>query len=448
MSEAPANSAEESAVPSTKPSKPGKASVFTVLLVIFIDLLGFGMVLPMLPYLTKYCDAPMWAVNAFDWLGMPQAGTEGFGTYAVLIALMTFSFSLAQFVVAPIWGRLSDRVGRKPVLSLSLTGYIGSWVLFYLAFAEFQSIDLLIVSRLLAGLFAANISTAQAYMADVYPPEKRSKAMGLVGAAFGLGFTLGPALGAGAIALSGYFGANDLTSLSMPIVAALVLTTIALCLCVFKLPESLPKELRGAVQRQRGRRLARLIAAARKPVIGSLLVSFFTVTFGFVVLETFYSPFNSFVLEFPPETNGVLFSIVGVVIVIVQGGMISRLTKKFGPWKLLFTGLVMQGVSLVMFGFMWELWQVVLVTIGLAFGNSLTNPSILGLISQNAEATDQGGTMGLTQSSSAFGRLLGPIMAGMVWGYAGPQWTFVAGGGLILLTIPLAFVAYKRRPAA
>src|SRR5690606_33523052 len=123
-----------------------------------------------------------------------------------------------------------------------------------------------------------------AYMADVYPPEQRSKAMGLVGAAFGLGFTLGPALGAGAIALSNLFGAKELVSLSMPIAAALVLTLIALSLCVFKLPESLPPEVRGKVMHLRAGRLTRLLAAVRRPVIGSLLVSFFTVTFGFVVL--------------------------------------------------------------------------------------------------------------------------------------------------------------------
>lgn len=424
-----------------------KTAAITVLLVIFIDLLGFGMVLPMLPYLAELCPIPDWAFSIFETLRMSEA--MGGGALAVMVALMTFAFSLAQFLIAPVWGKLSDRVGRKPVLTLSLAGYIASWLLFYYAFAIAQSINMLILSRLLAGFFAANISTAQAYLADIYPPQQRSKAMGMVGAAFGLGFTLGPALGALAIITAELITGTQveeepLASLGAPIIGALVLTGIALFLCIFKLPESLPKELRGKRDAQRGRRLARLLEGIKKPVTGGLLLSFFTVTFGFVVLETLFSQYNNEVLELGADTNAWLFTVIGLTIAIVQGGLIGRLTKRFGSWTLLFSGLLIQGVSLICFGMTSEFWEVMVIAVLLAFGNSLTNPSILSLISQNADAREQGATMGLSQSSSAFGRLLGPIMGGAVWGWAGPTWAFACGGIMILCAIPLVARAKSR----
>ncbi|MCA8939691.1 MAG: MFS transporter, partial [Planctomycetes bacterium] len=198
---------------------PSKGSVKLVMLVIFLDLLGFGIVLPMVPYIAEqphFAPDP-WIVNTLEALSLSGGGQ------AVIVGLLSFCYSFCQFVMAPVWGRLSDRVGRRPVLIVSMAGYAFAWALF--AFAP--DLNWLLVSRIFAGITAANIATAQAYMADVFPPEKRSKGMGLVGAAFGLGFTLGPPIGAGLMTLGRKLQDDDL-GIALPIYFAMALSVLAL----------------------------------------------------------------------------------------------------------------------------------------------------------------------------------------------------------------------------
>lgn len=435
-------------------SEPRRGSVVTVLLVIFVDLLGFGIVIPLLAYVTaSYGELPEWAVNLFDWLGMGEGLDR---RNAVAIGILALAFSLTQFLFAPLWGRLSDFIGRKPVLAISMAGYTLSWLMFLVS----PDLTWLILSRTLAGIFAANIAAAQAYIADIYPPEKRSKGMGLVGAAFGLGFTLGPAIGAG-LALLGNTIQPPVSeiagveysplALQIPIAFAMGLSFLAFLLAAFRLPESLTPELREiARQRQRVGRLRLLADALGKPVIGPLLIGFFTVTFGFAVLEQLYSEFNRGVLGLKPSANSIAFAVVGLTIVVMQGGLIGRLTKRYGPWKLVIAGLLLEGVTLCLFGLVPSMGMLLIASVGLAAGNSLCNPSILSLISQNTPSDQQGGAMGLSAASSAFGRLLGPILGAMVYGKFGPVAAFASGGVVVLLALPLVVMAWlrKRREAA
>lgn len=432
----------------SQPSTPGasRGSVATVLLVIFIDLLGFGIVIPLLPYVTASFGAlPEWAETLFGWLGI--AGEDR--TNAVAIGILSLAFNLTQFIFAPVLGRLSDHVGRKPVLAMTMLGYTGSWAMFVWA----PSLTWLIVARTLAGVFAANISTAQAYIADVYPPEKRSKGMGLVGAAFGLGFTLGPALGSLLSVLGEWIeaqpdgaatGPSNGLGLHLPIYVAMGLSFVAFLLAAFRLPESLTPELRAKARaRERVGRFRLLRQALAQPLLGSLLIGFFTVTFGFAVLEQLYSEFTRGPLSMSKAETGIAFTVVGLTIVIMQGGLIGRLTKRFGPWRLVFFGVLLEGVNLIVFGMVGNMGMLLLISVGLAAGNSLCNPSILALISRNTPSDQQGGSMGLSAASSALGRVLGPVLGGLVWGLYGPTVTFACGGVVVLMALP--FLIRARR---
>ncbi|MBK7975272.1 MAG: MFS transporter [Deltaproteobacteria bacterium] len=443
---APASTAgAREATPSGAAALASRGSVPIVLLVIFIDLLGFGVVLPMLPYLTAQYEVPAWMTSTFGALHMSR------GTNAVIVGLLSFNFNLFSFLASPLWGRLSDNVGRKPVLAFSLFGYSLAWTLF--AFAP--TLGWLLMARVLAGMAAANVSTAHAYIADVYPPEKRAKGMGLVGAAFGLGFTLGPAVGAGFMALGDRLSPSpdglhhSHLALHLPVYVTMALSTIACLLAVFVLPESLPKELRGRKESHEvGLGLGRLLVAIRRPLLGPLLVSFFTVTFGFAVLESMFSEFNRAVLELPPNTNALVFSIIGLTIVIVQGGLIGRLTKAFGPWKVLFTGLLLEGLMLVNYGMVTGMTVLITFSVIGAFGHSLCNPSILALISQQAADDERGGTMGLAGASSALGRICGPILGSVAWAWGGAAAAFASGGVVVLLALPLLMIAHKSHATA
>lgn len=430
-----------------KLSPAQRRGVFTVWLIIFIDLLGFGIVLPSLPYFVQIFEVPGWMESAAGAIGL------GRSRGGILVGVILTGYSLMQFIFAPIWGRLSDRVGRKPILALSTSGFAVTWVIF--AFAP--SFTVLLISRMLAGVCAANISTAQAYMADVFPAERRSKGMGLIGMAFGLGFVFGPAIGGALVSetVLGWLGwspTDDMQAfrraqLMVPSLFAAGLSAIAFLLTITRMQESLSAELRG--KRSRKGRIAQLVEGLRRPAIGPMLVVYLIVTLGFANLEAMFTQFNADYLELDASHNAWVFVVIGLTLAFVQGGLIGRLSKALGPPKVLLIGLAGLTGAMFLFGYQVRINEfvgvnqfVLLLFFSFLIGafNGLCNPSVLAIISSHARAEDQGGTMGFTASAATLGRIIGPLLGGYIYDRFGPEIPFAVGGTLIGIGM-LLFIA-------
>jgi MFS family permease len=417
-----------------------RKSVFIVWLVIFLDLLGFGIVLPSLAYFVHVYTVPEIAARAGAYLGMRDVA-------AVFVGLIQASYSVCQLVFAPLWGRLSDRVGRRPVLSASMGGFTIAWICF--AFAP--SMGWLLVARLLAGAFGANISTAQAYMADTFPAEERAKGMGLIGMAFGLGFVFGPAFGALlasdtiiSIFVDRSSGAFERAHVLVPALFAASFSALAFLLAVFGLKESLVDGSRAQKTASWGRELIEPFRALRDKSMGAMLIVYFMITTGFANIETMFSQYNYDVLKLPQSTNGLVFTAIGLTLAVVQGGMIGRLTARFGSAKMLSVGLIGLSTTMVAFGFQRALnpglpttaW-LLLNSISIGVFNSFSNPSVLAIVSTLAKNTTQGGTMGLTASSGTLGRIVGPMIGGVIYASFGPEWPFAVGAAMIVVALCL-----------
>jgi DHA1 family tetracycline resistance protein-like MFS transporter len=345
-----------------------QASLGILFLVVFVDLLGFGMVIPVMPIYAEH-------------LGASEAATGWLST----------GYSLMQFVFAPIWGRLSDRVGRRPVLLVS----IAMTALAFLLYGVAASFAVLLVSRLFAGAATANIAIAQAYVADVTTPEGRAKGMGMIGAAFGLGFVFGPAVGG---LLAGY-------SLAAPGLAAAALSLLNLVAAFFLLPE--PGQ-HVAATRSRGRFEA-LLGELRKPGIRRILFIYLVVTLAFSAMEATYAFLAQRRFGLGERHVGWVFAYIGVIVVLVQGGLIGPLTRRFGEKRLLVAGSLLQGVALAALPFANGVSGLLLASAPLALGSGLASPSIMSMLSRLSRAEDQGGTLGIGQSASALGRIVGPL---------------------------------------
>lgn len=378
-----------------------KAPLLILFLTVFIDLLGFGMVLPLLPYYAK-----------------------AFGAEAFAIGALLSVYSVMQFIFSPIWGRLSDRVGRRPLLLMSLVGSSVGLVIFGLA----NTLWLLFLSRAFSGVTAATISIAQAYIADSTTPENRAKGMGLIGAAFGLGFVFGPALG-GVLAHFGH---------GVPAFVAAGIAFLNFLFALFKLPESLPEERRGEVV-QRGFSLKRLGLAATVPGMPVLMMIYFLTIFAFATMEATFPLVTLQHFGFSEIQNGYVFAYIGVLVVILQGGLVGRLSKRFGEKKLVIVGTVMLAIGLGFLPVAPTLAVMLLVLVPLAAGNGLTNPSLTSLISRTAASSTQGEVLGVGQSLASLGRILGPLWGGFAFQYIGTNLSYYIAGLIMLALAPLAF---------
>ena len=397
---------------------PHRRALLTVFLTILLDLIGFGMILPLLPFYAQEFRA-----TPFE------------------IGLLFSSYSLTQLVFAPLLGRLSDRIGRRPVLLASISGSAVSYLLF--AFAPTYGV--LLLARSLSGVAAANYAIAQAYMADVSAPAERSKAMGLVGAAFGLGFVLGPALG-GILANVGTRAGLTLGHRLVPLTAA-ILSGINLLIAAFGLPESLSPELRGgAAQTGHWLGLSDLRHVWRDAALRGLMLLFFLVMFCFSMMETTLALFCQARFGFGVRETSWLFVYVGILLVVVQGGLLGRLVRRFGERFLILSGIVLMALGLALLPLtpaaippVWpKLWLLLLSLLLLAVGQGIHNPSSLGLLSRLTDERSQGGTIGLSRSFGALARTLGPAAGTWIFGAAGAGWPFWAAGGLMVLALAVA----------
>jgi DHA1 family tetracycline resistance protein-like MFS transporter len=358
--------------------KAGKSQLGIIFTTVLIDLVGFGMVIPLVSIYGRH-----------------------FGASGIKLALLGSIYSLMQFFFAPFWGVLSDRIGRRPILLLSLAGSTISYLIFGLA----PSFWWLFFARGIGGIFAANISTAQAYIADITTPENRAKGMGLIGAAFGIGFTLGPPLGGISAAKIGLWA---------PGIIAASICGLNLLIAVFKLPESLPVDLRAKSKRTLAPlNIPRLRLAWQQPELWFLLVAFFLVTFSFSNMEQTFSLLfqNKFALDTASAgyKTGLILMFSGIMGAAIQGGLIRKLVPLFGERKLLTVGLFLYVVGMVLFPFGPTLKSYFILVIPFALGSGLINPSLSSLISRSANSTEQGEVLGLSQGLSSLARAVGPF---------------------------------------
>jgi MFS family permease len=385
----------------------------TLFLIVFVDLVGFGLVIPLLPF------------YAVRFAASPQEVTALLATY-----------SLAQLLSAPLWGRLSDRVGRRPVLLASLTAS----ALAYLWLGSGSALWMLFAARAFAGACAGNIAAAQAYIADITGPEERARGMGLIGAAFGLGFIIGPALG-GLIA-----GTDPATAdTETPAWVAAGLSVLALCGVLLLLPESLPAAGRDRIAPRS--RVGAVMSVLRRPILSRLILVFFLVILAFAGMESTFALWAIEQFGWGPRQVGYVFAYVGVLSAVLQGGMIGRLARRFGEERLLLGGLTLIGLGLLVMTLAHSLALLVAAVTGLALGMGLTQPSLNSLISRRAGGDEQGEVLGVSQSVGSLSRVLGPFAAGFCFASLGPSAAFWSGAilvtGAFFLTLKLPRLAVQ-----
>jgi len=388
-----------------------RRALVAVLAIVFIDLLGFGVVIPILPFYVR-----------------------DFGASDVVYGLLAASYSLMQFAFAPLLGGLSDSRGRRPVLMLTLAGNAVAWTVFGLG-GEVETVAgtaaalaTLFLARMLAGAMGGNIATAQAYIADVTPPERRASALGLVGAAFGLGFVFGPALGsvlasdAVVDAAAGVFPSFvPATRFSLPSFGAAVLSVVAFLAAWAFLPE--PD--RQVAPARRLRIVGQFVAAARDAALRPLVLAFFVASLAFSGIQIAFVPFVADIYGFDASQAGLLLTYVGALGVINQGVVVGRLSRRVAAERLAVAGAALLVVALATFPFTPEIGRAVLgggdvVGLGpgvvamlavltvLSVGNSLLNVALSALVSLAAGAESQGSAFGVTQGAGSLGRTVGP----------------------------------------
>jgi MFS transporter, DHA1 family, tetracycline resistance protein len=386
----------------------------TLFLIVFVDLIGFGLVIPLLPF------------YAVRFAASPQQ-----------VTLLLAVYSLMQLFAAPFWGRLSDRVGRRPVLIASMAASS----IAYLWMGNATALWTLFAARAVAGACAGNIAAAQAYIADVTKPEERAKGMGLIGAAFGLGFIIGPALG-------GLLAGNDpaTADIETPAWVAAGLSSLALCGVVLLLPESLPADQRGRPP-ARGR-VSAILGVLGRPVLSRLISVFFLVILAFAGMESTFALWAMAQFGWGPGQVAYVFAYVGVLSAALQGGLIGRLTRRFGEERLLLCGLALIGIGLLIMPAARGIAVLALAVTALALGMGLTQPSLNSLISRLAMREEQGEVLGVSQSIGSFSRVLGPAAAGFFFAQFGRNAAFLWGAVLVAAALLTAFKLVRGLDAA
>ena len=382
-----------------------------VFLTMFLDLVGFGIIIPIQPFFA-----------------------ENYGASPTLITLLGGSFSLMQFIFVPPWGRLSDRIGRRPVMLCSIAITACGYALFAMA----DTIEMLFISRMMAGFGAANIATSQAIMADISTPEDRAKAMGLLGAAFGLGFVFGPAIG----------GLLGQISPQTPIWVAAGLSSVNFISAIFLLPETLQEGRRAKRELNLFKVFGRM---ARKPNVTPLLITTLVITGGFSLMEQVLGLFiehtwvttsmdvtRDMAFKEAAARTGIVLVVIGIVMSLVQGRYIGPLVKRYGEKRLLLVGSVGTVVVLALIPATSWMGFGGLLVVGAMMGvfSGLWSPSLQAILSRSVASDEQGSTMGLNHSLSSLGRVIGPAVAGVLYELGRPV-PFLVGAGIIAITVLL-----------
>lgn len=404
----------ESAVGGITVQDASKGALFVLFLVTMIDMIGFGIVIPFLTYLVEDLTPEGQTANIGLWVGL----------------LMT-SYSAAQFLFSPFWGSVSDRIGRRPVLMVGLVGNTVFFTLFGLA----NTLILAFVARFLAGVFNGNIAVARAYIGDVSTPQQLATRMGIIGAAFGLGFTFGPFIGgelSDPASRWAWFESTifDTHPYLLPCLVASVLSVFSLIIAFRSLPESLPAESR--TQKERVPWMTNMVhimkssfSMLKAPNVSLVIWVSMLFTFGFTIMHAVFilytemSPENGG-LAFSEADNGRVFAMIGITGIVTQGLFIGPLTRKFGSRTLIPMASVLTGVGLVLIPYTeasssW--FHILIVSIIIALGNGIFQPSSSSFLTRVAKTNgyELGVVMGAQESLGAFARILGPLTGGLVW---------------------------------
>jgi MFS transporter, DHA1 family, tetracycline resistance protein len=390
-----------------------KPSLFVVFLTVFIDLIGFGIVMPILPLYS-----------------------ERMGASGLEIGLIIASFSVMQFIFSPLWGRLSDRIGRRPVLLVSLAAGAASYAMFAWASMVPGRLGLMLIlaSRAFAGVCGGNITVAQAYVADISPPELRSARMGLIGMAFGLGFILGPALGG----LSAKWGP------AAPGWVAAGLCAANFLLACFILPESWKPTSEHVAPRPP---LRQWLATLHQSQVGVLIGLFFVATFCFACYETTLALLVNALFNYDEKHVAWLFAYGGLISVLAQGGLIRRLVARWGEPCLIYASFFLLGISLLLLPFMKSMQGLLISLAVLALGSSTNRPPTFGMISILTPPSAQGANLGVAQSAGSLARIAGPVFAASLYDVK-PAYPYLACGVLSVLAGVFAVIYLRPIPKA
>ncbi len=392
---------------SLPPVKNPRAATLALFAVVFVNLVGFGIVIPLLPFYSEHYGAE------------PDTVTLVMGIY-----------SAAQFVTAPLWGRLSDRYGRRPILIASLAGTLVSYL--WLAYAS--TLWELFASRALAGFMAGSIAGAFAYMADITDEANRSRGMGMIGAAFGLGFIAGPAIG-------GLLAGGDPSHIdfALPALAAVGFCALALILATTLLPESLPAEVRMKMaERSAQERRGEFSTALKRPGVRPVVLLTFLAVFAFAGLEAVFALWSERTYGWSVRQNGYVFAFLGLISAMIQGGLIGRLNKRFGEAGLVRQGFLTLALGLAAIPFATNLPVLLAALVVATYGFSVAQPALSSLLTFGAPQGSVGGLIGIGRSAQTLARAGGPVFAGFVFDTFGKDWPFLSSAAILLVILILS----------
>jgi DHA1 family tetracycline resistance protein-like MFS transporter len=392
--------------------------LLVIVSIVLVDLLGFSIVMPLLP---------------------PFAKEYGFS--AAQVGMLLAAYPLCQLVAGPILGRLSDRHGRRPILVLSQAGTALSFLILGLS----RDFTVMLLARMLDGASGGNILVAQAYIADITPPEHRARSLGLIGAAFGIGFVLGPLMGG--LLVSAPVGPD--WRLRLPFLVAAGFSTMAWLLVLLRLPESLPAD---AESRQEARVLSwrGLLKTVSDPAIASLVATGALLVLAFAALEGAFSLFLRERMGWGPGAAAYAFAFLGFTSALVQGGLIRRLVPRFGEATLMKRGITCLALGLVVTAFAHDIPVLIAAIVLVGIGQGLASPSLQGLLSRTAPASDQGAVFGTLTSAQTLARMINYMIANLLLKYAGPAAPFLEGSSIAVAALAVAVVAAHKvaaRPA-
>lgn len=392
-----------------------KIKVWILFFIVFVNLIGFGIIQPLFPL---YADR--------------------LGASPEIITLTIASYSIGQFITAPLWGRLSDAFGRRPILLISFTGAIGTYILFGLA----ESVGTLFVARCAAGLFAGSISASYAYMTDITSEADRARGMALLGAAFGMGLIFGPAIGGG-------IASANLGQVTFFITALVAggMSLLASLGVYFFLPESLALSDRQPMKRWLPEpKMPNLDIARARPILSLLIVLHILVMMSITLSTSILTLWVAYELDYGAQEVGYLFAYVGVVSVATQLLAVNRLTRLWGEWRLVQAGIVSMALGFLLMGLVDDAVLLAPALTLMTFGSGICNPALSSLVSKEATADERGVLLGIYQSAGSFGRVVGPLMSGVLFAQVAMIAPFIFAAVVLLPGLVLAVAFAKDTP--